>query len=279
MKQINASIVLYHDEKEQLIKAIDSFLNTSLDVKLYLIDNSLDDNLRELAQYDERIKYIFNNANLGYGAAHNIAMKKSIADGALYHLVLNPDIYFKSGVIENIFEYMEQNIDIGHLMPKVLYPDGKNQKLCKLLPTPLDLFARRFIPIKSFVDRINDRYELEFFSYNSIAEIPFLSGCFMFLRSDILKQNCLFDESFFMYLEDTDLTRRIAKISKTIFYPNVHIYHEYKRGAHKNKKLLWFFIKSTFTYFSKYGWFFDNERKIINNKVLNSLQFKGKLKK
>jgi len=274
MPQINASIVLYHNEKEHVLKAMKSFLNTSLDVKLYLVDNSATDVLRALADVDERVEYIFNNANLGYGAGHNIAMRKSIAQNALYHLVLNPDVYFQSGVIENIFRYMEQHPDVGHLMPKVLYPDGTNQKLCKLLPTPLDLFARRFIPIRSLVDRVNNRYELGFFDYGSIAEIPFLSGCFMFLRVDVLKQNCLFDENFFMYLEDADLSRRVAKISKTILYPEVSIYHEYQRGAHKNKKLLWFFIRSAFTYFGKYGWFFDKEREILNAKALKTLGFK-----
>ena len=270
---INGSIVLYHNQKEQLIKAIDSFLNTDLQVRLYLIDNSLNDDLRELAKIDDRIEYIFNNANLGYGAAHNIAMKKSIEEGTSYHVVLNPDIYFESKVIETLYKYMETHQDIGHIMPKVLYPDGINQNLCKLLPSPLDLFARRFIPVESFVDKINNRYELNFFNYSEIVEIPFLSGCFMFLRVDVLKQDCLFDDNFFMYLEDADLTRRISRISKTIFYPKVSIYHEYQRGAHKSKKLLWFFIQSTFIYFNKYGWFFDKERKNRNNKILKSLGY------
>jgi len=271
--QINSSIVLYNNNFEQVKKVINSFFSTNLNVKLYLIDNSEKDTLSTLSHLDDRIEYIFNNENVGYGAGHNIAMKKSIEDNTPYHIVLNPDIYFDKGTIDDIFNYMEKNIDIGHLMPNILYPDGSNQNLCKLLPSPLDLFARRFIPIKSFVDKINNRYELSFFNYKSIEEIPFLSGCFMFLRTDIIKQNCLFDDSFFMYLEDADLTRRIAKESKTVFYPNVSIYHEYQRGAHKSKKLLWIFIQSTFTYFNKYGWFFDKDRREINAKILKKLGY------
>lgn len=274
MTQINASIVLYHNKEEQILKAMKSFLNTSLEVKLYLVDNSANDALRCLADVDKRVEYIFNNANLGYGGGHNVAIKRSIEKGTLYHLVLNPDIYFESGVLETLFEYMQHNKEVGHVMPKVLYPDGTNQNLCKLLPSPLDLFARRFLPFASLVKAINYRYEMQFFDYNSLAEIPFLSGCFMFLRMDVLKQNCLFDENFFMYLEDADLTRRVAKISKTIFYPNVCVYHEYQRGAHKDKKLLWYFIKSAFTYFNKYGWFFDKERVRINSAALKRLGYK-----
>ncbi len=279
MSQINASIVLYHNNKEQLQKVIESFLNTDLHVKfpfgikLYLIDNSATDALKELALNDERIEYIFNNANLGYGGGHNIAMRKSIENGVAYHVVLNPDIYFEKGVIEELYAYMQAHRDVGQIMPKVLYPNGDLQKLCKLLPTPLDLFARRFIPIKSFVNWINNRYELEFFSYDEIAEIPFLSGCFMFFRTDFLAQDCLFDEEFFMYLEDADLTRRIAKISKTLYYPKVSIVHEYQRGAHKSRKLLYIFIASVFTYFKKYGWFFDAERTRVNKKTLQNLGY------
>jgi hypothetical protein len=270
---------MYHNNKEQLQKVIESFLNTALypkgnlHVRLYLIDNSAKDELKELANIDKRIEYIFNNANLGYGAGHNIAMRKSIENSVAYHVVLNPDIYFEKGVIEGLFEYMQAHKDVGHIMPKVLYPNGELQKLCKLLPTPLDLFARRFIPIKSFVNRINNRYELDFFSYDEIAEIPFLSGCFMFFRTEVLAQDCLFDEDFFMYLEDADLTRRIAKISKTLYYPKVSIVHEYQRGAHTSKKLLYIFIASVFTYFKKYGWFFDKERAKINKKTLKTLGY------
>jgi GT2 family glycosyltransferase len=72
---ISASIVLYKNEKALLKKAISSFLNTNLEVRLYLLDNSPNDSLRSLEKLDSRITYIFNKGNLGYGSAHNIAIK------------------------------------------------------------------------------------------------------------------------------------------------------------------------------------------------------------
>lgn len=108
MVKLYASIVLYHNNKKQLEKAINSFLNPELHVKLYLIDNSSKDELKELAKLDERIEYIFNNANLGYGTAHNKAMGKSIEDGVTYHLVLNPDIYFENGTLEELFDDLDK---------------------------------------------------------------------------------------------------------------------------------------------------------------------------
>ena len=121
MNQINASIVLYHNEKAQLKKVISSFLDTDLKVKLYLIDNSSNDKLKELKDMDSRIEYVFNNENLGYGRAHNIALKKSIEKSTPYHIVLNPDICFDSGVLQVLYKYMEENYDIGNIMPQVKF--------------------------------------------------------------------------------------------------------------------------------------------------------------
>ena len=272
MNQLNVSIVLYHNPEEQVIRAISSVLDTSLKVKLYLIDNSSNDNLKILSELDKRIIYIFNNANLGFGKAHNIAIKKSIEDKVPYHLVLNPDVYFRRGVLEEVYEFMEKNRDVGLIMPKVVYPNGEIQYLCKLLPTPLDLILRRFIPVKSLKERRNYIYELRFTGYNKIMNVPYLSGSFMFLRVSVLEEIGLFDERFFMYLEDTDLSRRIHRMYKTLYYPYVEVVHEYGKGSYKSMKLLLYHIRSAILYFTKWGWFFDKERKEINSKVLKQLK-------
>jgi len=271
---INVSIVLFRNDKDLVKKAIYSCINSILINKLYLIDNSPTDALSCLANLDSRIIYIFNNANLGYGKAHNIALRKSIEENIPYHLVLNPDVYFESGVLEELYNFMEANKDVGLVMPKVLYPDGNIQYLCKLLPTPLDLFGRRFLnfgPFKKIVEKRNEIYELRFTGYDKIMEVPYLSGCFMFIRTAVLKKVGLFDERFFMYLEDTDLSRRIHRVAKTIYYPYVHIYHEYGKGSYKSLKLLYYHIKSAIKYFNKYGWFFDKERQEINKRILKKL--------
>lgn len=272
MPQTNASIVLYHNNREQLKKVIDSFLATSLDVLLYLIDNSSTDELRDMADLDKRIIYTFNDANIGYGAGHNIAIRKSIELGIEYHVVLNPDLFFEGEIIDNIYNYMNSHPDVGNLMPKILYPNGDNQYLAKLLPTPSDWLLRRFLPAK-FTQDITDKFELRYTNYTDEMNVPFLSGCFMFLRTDALKEVGLFDENIFMYMEDIDLNRRIHAQYRTIYYPDVSVYHEYERGSHKNFKLLRISIESSIKYFNKWGWFFDKERKIINDRVLKETLF------
>jgi GT2 family glycosyltransferase len=69
-----------------------------------------------------------------------------------------------------------------------------------------------------------------------------------------------FDERFFMYFEDFDISRRMHKEFKTIFFPAVSIYHGYESGANKSLKLFKVFIVSLFLYFNKHGWLKDDFR-------------------
>lgn len=264
---ISASIVTYNNKKNILCEAIKSFLNTSINVKLYIIDNSPTDQIKNWINIDPRIEYQFNNKNIGFGAAHNLIMKDSQKMGK-YHLVLNPDIKFIQGTLEKLYHYMEQNPDVGNIMPKILYPNGELQYLCKLLPTPKDWFIRMFVPIKSIKERNNYRFEMRFTNYDQIMNVPYLSGCFMFLRRKVIEEIGLFDEGIFMYGEDTDLNRRIHKKYKTIYFPQTSITHNFEKGSHRNPRLFWIHIKAALYYLNKWGWFIDKERKQINTSIL-----------
>ncbi len=281
MFDLSISIVIYNTPKNSLLRLLHSIKKIhKLKVRVFLLDNSGSKHYIDLKNDFKKkeiyICYIANSYNLGFGKAHNIALKKSLEDNTKYHLVLNPDIYFDKGVLEELYDFMENNPDVGLIMPKVLYPNGRLQYLCKLLPTPFDLFGRRFLnwgPFKRYVEKRNEIYELRFTGYDKIMEVPYLSGCFMFLRTSVLKQVGLFDERFFLYLEDTDLSRRIHRIAKTIYYPYVHIYHEHCKGSYKNFKLLRIHIESAVKYFNKWGWFIDSERDKINKETLKKLGY------
>ena len=270
--KLSASIVLYNTKREDLKRVIDSYFAYQGEKQLFLVDNSPNDNLREIAKiYPNDVFYIFNNENMGYGKAHNIAIKKSIEQNLPYHIILNPDIIIEKGALEKLTDYMEQHPEVGNIMPKIIYPDGELQYLCKLLPSPIDLIFRRFIPFKKWKDAINRKYELHSFGYDKIMNIPNLSGCFMFLRTEALKKIGLFDENIFMYLEDIDLNRRIHSKYKTIYYPDAIVIHEHQKESYKNRKLLKAHIQSAIYYFNKYGWLFDKERTTINKNVLKEL--------
>ena len=268
--EITCSIVLFHNPPEDVRKAVDSFLNYNQKGTLYLIDNSATDSFR-YQFISPRIEYIFNGKNTGYGAGHNIAIRKIISKSQ-YHLVLNPDVEFDPEVLQGLFSFMQNNRHVGLVMPKVLYKNGEMQHLCKKLPSPFDLFLRRFFPgkMKFIIKGFLENYELRNRDYNSIMEVPNLSGCFMFIRNTVFTSIGLFDERYFMYMEDTDLCRRINKYYRTVYYPINSIVHGYSKASYKSFKLMKHHLNSSVKYFNKWGWIKDGQRVNINKSLTTS---------
>lgn len=267
---LTASLVIYHNSKYDVETIVKCVLHSLID-KLYIIDNSRNDTFRILEKRSDKIRYI-HSENIGYGGAHNIAIREAMALGAKYHIVVNPDIYFEIGTIESLVEYMDDNPDVGQMMPKVFYPNGELQFLCKMIPTPMDLIFKRFLPSR-FTAKSLYKFQLRFTGYNKIMNVPYLSGCFMFFRISALEDIGLFDERFFMYPEDVDITRRMHEKYKTIFYPDVSIVHAHAAASKTNLKMLWIHITNMIKYFNKWGWFFDKRRCEINKKLLKELHY------
>lgn len=256
--QLTGSIVVYDHQYIVLEAAARSFLSTQLHAFLFVIDHSPEDQLRSIAAlHSERIRYIHDKNNPGYGAGHNLAIQEATALGAPYHVVLNPDVYFDAATLELLHTYLEVHPVVAHAMPKILYPDGRLQYLCRATPTVAGLFLRRFLPQAThdwFRPWLN-KTEYRDANYDSpMYNIPFLSGCFMFLRMEALRQTGVFDERFFLYLEDADLTRRLLEHYENVYYPEAVAYHHYEKGSYKSLKLTLHHIRSVFTYFRKWGW-------------------------
>lgn len=265
--ELSGSIVLYRNPVEDVLKAIQSFLSTPLRTSLFVLDNSPTDDLRGAVE-KTGARYVWNGRNLGFGAAHNIAMRQA-ANMAPYHLVLNPDVSFGSDTCARLYEFMETNRSVGLVMPKVLYPNGDEQRLCKLIPTPFDLLIRRFLGGTggAMFNRYSKAYELCDLNMDVPREIPNLSGCFMFIRTEVLSEVGGFDERYFMYMEDIDLCRRIGVRYKTVFYPYTSVFHRYSKGSYHNLKLLAYHSRAAFLYFTKWGWFHDAGREALNSRI------------
>lgn len=271
MNLISGCIVMYKNDKVMLKKAITSFLNTDLKVNLYLVDNSPTDELKVL-ETASNIKYIHNPSNPGFGSAHNLAINAAISDGSQYHFVINPDVYFDGEILNSMIDYMQKDDEIGMMMPQVLNEDGSIQNLPKLLPSIYSVLMRKLKRPTIIYEKFISKYELRFVPRDEIYNAPILSGCFTLLNLVAIKEIGMYDDKFFMYFEDWDLSRRMHQKYKTIYFPRVSVYHEYHSGANKNRRLFKIFINSAITYFNKWGWFIDFDRKKINKKAL--LQFK-----
>ena len=266
-----ASIVLYDNKFEDVSNLINSILLSENIQFLFLIDNSKLKSLNYIG-LNQKIVYIHEPSNLGFGKAHNLAINKSLNLNFKYHFVINPDIILGKDVLIEMLKFVSSDSDIGMIMPKILNFDGTIQYLPKLLPSPFSIIYRKLTYFNQFYLKFISNYELRFVPEDFIYQTPLLSGCFTLLNLEKIRVIGLFDDRFFMYFEDWDLSRRMCLKFKTIYFPSVHVYHGYDSGANKKIKLLLIFFNSYFKYFFKWGWIFDFERIKINKSVLR--QFK-----
>lgn len=261
-------MVTYKNPPAQIEGLIRSLQGSSVLRAVAVFDNSPDDSLRA-AVIAAGAQYLRCRKNIGFGAGHNRAFAALAPLGATYHLIVNPDIDCAPHAIAALLQFMEEHPEIGLAMPRILNSDGTEQHLCKQFPSPIDLFVRRFLGRfeASLFSGRRARYHLRHLDLNQPREIPCLSGCFMFLRRAAMEQAGLFDERYFLYMEDVDFCRRIGAQSKTALCPSVAVHHAYARGSYKDLRLLGYHLHSAFLYFSKWGWFFDTERKLRNQRT------------
>lgn len=265
---LSASLVLYGNKEEIFQNAITSFLNGFPAGLLYIVDNSTPPIASNLFSHP-RVVYIHSGSNIGFGAGHNLAFRHV---SSRYHLILNPDIKFGQDVLPSLLNAMISDGEIGAIMPKIIYPNGDPQHLCKLLPSPFDLFRRRFLLNFFKSTKWLSKYELWGLPQSRCSEVPSLSGCFLLLRTELLIRLNGFDQRYFMYMEDVDLIRRIGECSKVIFYPHKIVIHDYEKGSYKNIRLLLHHIKSACLYFNKWGWVFDRQRQRRNRSALELIK-------
>lgn len=255
---LSIGIVTYNNS-DIIGETIQSILNhtSAISYRIIIHDNNSSDETVSVirAIKSEKVELIEAKHNRGFGYGHNRIIE---ATNAQYHLVLNPDLRVVDNILKAFHDYMENNKEVSLLVPKVVYPNGEIQYLCKQNPTVWDLFLRRFVPqlFLSLFKQKRDRYEMRETNYDHIFTVPYASGCFMFFRSSVLKELGGFDERFFMYLEDADITRRINQISSSKFYPFNKVEHDWAKGSHRSLKLTWVTIQSAIYYFNKWGWKF-----------------------
>jgi hypothetical protein len=240
--------------------------------KIYVLDNSRQEYLEKFCKEFVNVEYIPSD-NVGYGAAHNIAIRKAVSTESKYHIVLNSDVYFDPTDLEKLMEYMDKYEDVAMVQPNVVYPDGRIQYTCRLLPTPANLIFRRFLP-KKMVEDMNYKYLLKKFDRQRELNVPYHQGSFMFFRVKCFEKVGLFDERFFMYPEDIDITRRMHRYFRTMFWPGITVVHAHRAASYKSKKMLMIHMWNMIKYFTKWGWLFDKERKEWNKQLLDDLGYK-----
>ena len=199
--------------------------------------------------------FLCHSDNPGYGRAVNRLFLR-LEQSCPYIGVLNTDLSWQAGTFDELLTWMEKNPKVSLAVPQILDHSGQLQKLCKQNPTVLALFSRRFIPEwfkPNWLKRYDRWYVMAEQNYKEVFEVPYLSGCCMLIRSEDFRRIGGFDERYFLYLEDADITRSLARDGLCVHLPVGNVVHGWGRGNYHNLRLVVVNLVSAWHYFRKWG--------------------------
>ena len=256
MQNLSLTIVAYnnYEDIKNAITTIEEYTNKSISKIIYIVDNgscvsktkSIDEFKLFVKKYDD-IEYIDTKSNLGFGKGHNFVLDKI---DSKYHAIVNPDVLFKEDSFSKIIEYMDNNNDVGMVIPRIVDENGELQKVYRKEVTIQDMFIRMFCS-KLFPNRM-DKVTLQDKDYTKEFQVPFGQGSFLVIRTSLFKDLKGFDDRYFMYMEDADLCKRVNQNSKLMYFPYTEVIHKWEKGSHKNIKLFKYHVKSMMKYFIKW---------------------------
>ena len=218
---------------------------------LYVIDNSSRDGTAALVKrVDPDAEVLHIHWNVGFGAGHNLVLPRLKSK---YHVIINPDIVLREDAITKMALYMDEHPDVALLSPRIVFPEtGQDQILGKRHPKMKYLIASRLRGSGQPPGKTLSEYAMLDRDWDEPFEIENATGCFMFIRTEALRKIGGFDERYFLYFEDCDITRELAKVGKVLYYPGAVVEHEWNRESKKNFRLALVQIDSMIKYFWKW---------------------------
>jgi GT2 family glycosyltransferase len=202
------------------------------------------------------------NGNPGYGRAVNRLLaefRHRFAPAGMPEWIgtLNTDLTWSAGTFERMIHWLEHHQDVVMAVPLIQDSAGEPQRLCKRHPTVLGLLSRRFLPegLKpAWLRRYDRQYVMGERDLSEVFDVPYLSGCCMIIRHQAFAAVGGFDERYFLYLEDADITRRLSALGRCVHLPVARVCHEWGRGNHRSLKLTLVNLQSAWIYFTTWGW-------------------------
>ncbi|MHB1254563.1 MAG: glycosyltransferase family 2 protein [Candidatus Humimicrobiaceae bacterium] len=263
LKTISIIIVSFNS-RSYLKNCIDSIIKFppklgENEYEVIIADNNSTDGSVSLIE-KEYLKYSFirlikNDTNTGFSHANNLAIKNS---NSKYYLLLNSDteVYENSinGLIDFFERLKEKKINIGVAGPKIINSDGSVQLSCRRFPSFINAAFYTILAGIKPDNRFSRRYKLADVDRSRPFEVDWVSGSAMMISGEAIKHAGMFDENYFMYVEDVDLCYRMWRSQfKVYYYPLIKILHHIGGSTENDlilsqirmqKSVLYFYIKT-----------------------------------
>ena len=261
-------VIVTYNSASVVGHALESIFNCliTFEYEIIVVDNNSTDNTIEIISNFESDKLILikNKKNYGFAKANNIGFELCKGE---YILILNPDIVLTEKTnLPYLIHYIKNKSSVGIIAPKLLYENDKTQESARNFPNPILLLIRG-LNLEKYFARFNFYKNFLLIDKKDIAPIyvDWVIGAFILIRKDILIQINYFDDKYFMYYEDADLSLRLLKNGyKTFYVPYCEAIHKYQRESAKKtfSKLKYYHIKSILRFFRKHLIFLIRYKKI-----------------
>ena len=213
-------VIVNYNVKHYLWQCLDSVRRASkgLDVETWVVDNaSIDDSITLLRKDFPEVHYIENTENVGFARANNQAIRQATGDLVL---LLNPDTFVAEDTLADCIRFFTEHPKAGALGIHMINRDGSFAPESRRgLPTPATSFYKVIGLCNLYPTHPRfGRYYMGNLPENIDGKIEVISGAYMMIRREALKQVKLLDEDYFMYGEDIDLSYRIAQAGWECWY-------------------------------------------------------------
>lgn len=252
MGRISAAVVVYGGAAEAA-KTLQSLADQTSepDFVLYLVDNASPDGALETLREQGLppcVQAIGLEQNKGFGAGHNAVLPLL---QSRYHAVVNPDILLFDDALAAMADWMDAHPEVAIACPRLVYPDGREQHIAKRRPAFLPLLARQ--TKLGFLKKYEDHYLMLDADLSQPVDVEFCSGSFFMVRTEVFCKMGGFDEGYFMYVEDADITQKALQFGRAVYLPQITVAHAWHRAAHRQMRQFLWQLKSMGRYFRKWG--------------------------
>ena len=248
---VSACIVLYNSG-EQVLETVRCLEESEVRPDLFVVDNYMKDGMGErIAKTWPQVHYLPQQENLGFGRGNNVVLSQLTSR---YHLLCNPDVTFPKALLGRMTAWMDAHPEAVILTPRVMNQDGTEQFLPKGEVTVRHLLGGRLERLGGCFRRWRREYTLADETITAPRAVQFATGCFLLIRTETFRQLGGFDPRFFLYQEDTDLSRRASALGQIVYHPEMVITHAWARENTRTLRGNLRQVQSIFKYFHKWGW-------------------------
>lgn len=204
--------------------------------QIIVVDNgSTDGSITAIKKKFPKVEVVEIGRNLGFAGGNNVGVKKAIEDGADFVLVLNNDTTADENLLVHFIEALDNNKDVGILSPMIYFSQGyeyHKERYSKAEQGKVIWYAGGVIDWDNVLAANYGVDDTDIGQYENEREIDFATGACMFIRREVLEKFGMFNEKYYLYLEDADFSQRVKNAGyKVIFVPQAKVWHKVSQSS------------------------------------------------